>query len=242
LNGARFAPGCLVRWDGQDRETTYASATELRTTIVSEDIDTAGWFPLTVVNPVPGGGSSASVDFAVVTFSVDASPESVTVTAGSSAVYTVRVTPQFGSFDSAVSFSCTWFPRGCAGTFSPTSVTPGTSQVLTTLTLKTTAREDAGGGAALAASAQIPPALGLFILASAFGCFCCFLGRIHAKSFKRWATAVILIGVMILIAGCSAGGGDPPPADGTPAGTFQITVQAVSGSLVMTTPVTLVVR
>ena len=113
LNGARFAPGCLVRWDGQNRETTYVSAAELLTTIEWADIDTAGRFPLTVANPAPGGGSSEAVDFSVVTFSVDATPASATVTAGSSAVYTILVIPQFGSFDSAVSLSCTGFPRGC---------------------------------------------------------------------------------------------------------------------------------
>jgi hypothetical protein len=242
LYGTGFVPGAVALWDGQSRTTTCVSGTELQAAIAAEDIEGAGRIPVTVVNPAPGGGSSATVDFSVVTFSVDASPVSVTVTAGSSAVYAVGVTPQFGSFDSTVSLSCTGLPRGCTYLFSPASVTPGANQASTVLTLKTTARKDSGGGAALAASALIPPVMGLFILAFAVGWLCYFLGRIHAKPFKRWATAVILIGVTILIAGCSAGGGNPPLADGTPAGTFQITVQAASGSLVMTTPVTLVVR
>ena len=85
----------------------------VQVTVEGADVDTAGRFPVTVVNPGPGGGSSAPVDFAVVTFFLEATPASVTVTAGESATYTIRVTPQFGPFDSAVSLSCTGFPRGC---------------------------------------------------------------------------------------------------------------------------------
>lgn len=239
LTGTRFAPGCWVRWDGQDRVTTYVSPAELQITVEAADIDAAGRYPVTVVNPGPGGGSTAPLEFAVVTFSLDATPASVTVTAGESATYTIRVTPQFGPFDSAVTLYCSSLPRACSYTLSPMSVTPGGSQTSSTLTMKTTASNSVAGGASMAASAQVPPAVGLFILA--LGAIWPWLFRAPAlhKSGRRWAVAMVMIGLAVLIAGCSAG---DLPRVGTPAGTYQVTLTGASGDIIMTAPIILVVR
>jgi hypothetical protein len=60
----------------------------------------------------------------------------------------------------------------------------------------------------------------------------------------RWLAAGAVVCLVILIGSCSSGGGDdnPPPYTGTPKGTHQITVQAVSGGLTVTTAITLVVN
>jgi hypothetical protein len=59
----------------------------------------------------------------------------------------------------------------------------------------------------------------------------------------RWLSAVALICLIGLISSCGAGGnGNPPSNDGTPAGTYQITMQGESGSLKTSTTVTLIVR
>lgn len=241
LTGTSFAPGCWVRWDGQDRATTSISSTELQITIEAADINAAGRFPVMVVNPGPGGGSSAPVEFAVVTFSVDATPPSVTVTAGESATYTIRVTPQFGPFDSAVTLGCDDFPEASSYSFSPRSLTPGGSQVSSTLTLKTTARNYAAGGASKAASAQVPPGLGLLIFAIGAVWLRRFRAPALRMSARRGAAAMALIVLAVLMASCGAGD-SPPPREGTPAGTYQITVRGVSGDVIVAVPLILVVR
>jgi hypothetical protein len=242
LYGSGFVPGSVAQWDGQPRDTTYVSSTELQAAIAAEDIDTAGRIPVTVLNPEPGGGPSGPADFSVITFAVEGSPASAAVTAGASASYTIRVTPQYGPFDSAVSFNYGTLPKGCTGSFSPITVTPGAGAVSTTLTLRTTARKNAGTGAALGGSALIPPGLGLLILILAVVLPSFFVRPRPARRYRRWAHAAICAGLIVSIAGCSAGGGSPQQDNGTPIGDYQITVQAVSGNIRMSTAMLLIVR
>jgi uncharacterized protein (TIGR03437 family) len=68
-----------VRWNGNNRPTTFVSATELRATISAADL-TAGTPLVSVVSPPPGGGASNALRFTVV------------------ATATLSVTPQFLSF------------------------------------------------------------------------------------------------------------------------------------------------
>jgi len=58
-----------VRWNGNDRTTTYISKTELTALISAEDIATAGMMNVTVFNPTPGGGESTAVIFPVINIS-----------------------------------------------------------------------------------------------------------------------------------------------------------------------------
>jgi uncharacterized protein (TIGR03437 family) len=66
LNGSNFVPGSIVRWNGQDRPTTYVSSMILQAAIPSTDLVTAGTVSVTVFNPAPGGGISTPVNFTVV--------------------------------------------------------------------------------------------------------------------------------------------------------------------------------
>ena len=63
LTGHGFVPSSVVRWDGQDRPTTFVSATELRAAIPAADLTTAGTAQVTVFNPPPAGGTSGAVAF-----------------------------------------------------------------------------------------------------------------------------------------------------------------------------------
>jgi hypothetical protein len=172
-------------------------------------------------------------------FAMEASPPSATVTAGQSATYTVQVTLQYGSLDSAVSFVCTGLPRDCTASFSPASVTPGANPASTTLTLKTTARTEAATGGTLAASTPIPAALIFLTLAPAMGLWFRFRRPVPVRLLGRWLAAAALIFVIGLIASCSVGGDNNTP--GTPAGTYQITIQGESGSVMTSTSVSLIV-
>lgn len=71
-------------------------------------------------------------------FNMTASPSTTTVTASQTASYTVTVTP-LGSYGSTVSFSATMTPAPVGSptlTFSPSTLTPGSSTSTTTLTIQ----------------------------------------------------------------------------------------------------------
>jgi hypothetical protein len=65
VSGLSFVTGATVQWAGSPRPTTYVSGSQLTAQISDADAATAGVFAVTVVNPGPGGGASASIPFAV---------------------------------------------------------------------------------------------------------------------------------------------------------------------------------
>ncbi|MGH9863686.1 MAG: IPT/TIG domain-containing protein, partial [Candidatus Acidiferrales bacterium] len=56
--GSNFVPNSAVRWNGDNRPTTFISSTELNAAIPASDIGGAGTPVVTVFNPSPGGGES----------------------------------------------------------------------------------------------------------------------------------------------------------------------------------------
>jgi hypothetical protein len=65
INGANFAAGSVVRWNGADRPTTFVSAARLTAAIPASDVSAAGQASVTVFNPAPGGGTSGAVTFTI---------------------------------------------------------------------------------------------------------------------------------------------------------------------------------
>lgn len=66
-SGSGFLPGSVVRWNGQDRPTSFVSTARLNASIPASDVASPGSAAVTVFTPAPGGGTSASVSFAVTT-------------------------------------------------------------------------------------------------------------------------------------------------------------------------------
>ncbi|MGH9847575.1 MAG: IPT/TIG domain-containing protein, partial [Blastocatellia bacterium] len=60
VNGSRFLPASVVRWNGMDRATTFVSDTRLMAEIPASDLVAPGAAQVTVFNPPPGGGASSS--------------------------------------------------------------------------------------------------------------------------------------------------------------------------------------
>lgn len=57
INGASFAAGAIVNFNGVHQTTTYVTAKQLTATIPASAITTAGTMPVTVTNPAtPGAG------------------------------------------------------------------------------------------------------------------------------------------------------------------------------------------
>jgi len=65
VNGSAFVSGATVHWNGTPRTTTFVDSTVLRAAIAAADVATAGSAQVTVVNPSPGGGTSAAIAFVV---------------------------------------------------------------------------------------------------------------------------------------------------------------------------------
>ncbi len=66
VNGTNFVTTSVVNFNGNARTTTFVSATQVTAAILATDIATVGTFPVTVMNPPPGGGTSTAVNFQVV--------------------------------------------------------------------------------------------------------------------------------------------------------------------------------
>ena len=63
--GTGFLASSVVRWNGQDRVTTFVSSTNLTAQILASDVGTVGTANVTVFNPAPGGGTSAAQTFTI---------------------------------------------------------------------------------------------------------------------------------------------------------------------------------
>jgi hypothetical protein len=66
VTGTGFGTGSRVQWNGQDRPTTFVSATRLTADIPASDVPGAAVATLAVRSPAPGGGTSNSILFRVV--------------------------------------------------------------------------------------------------------------------------------------------------------------------------------
>ncbi|MBS1807706.1 MAG: hypothetical protein JST84_05905 [Acidobacteria bacterium] len=63
--GTNFISGAVVRWNGQDRQTTFVNSMLVNASIPASDIVAAGTYQITVVNPASGGVPSNALSFVV---------------------------------------------------------------------------------------------------------------------------------------------------------------------------------
>jgi len=182
--------------------------------------DTATGSPQTVA--LSGTGNAAP------NFTLSASPAVQAVPSGTAATYTLTVTPQNGAFNHAVSLSVTGLPQGATATFTPPSVTPGSSAATSQLSIQTAtttvARNQRSiwpiGGPALAL-------IGIFFL--------------PARRRRQWlALGTLFLAALgaLTLSGCGGGFALNAPS----ANTYSITVSADSGQDIQTTTVQLTVN
>lgn len=65
LTGTDFVQSSVARWNGNDLVTTYQDSTHLTASIPASLIVSAGTADISVLNPAPGGGASASITFTI---------------------------------------------------------------------------------------------------------------------------------------------------------------------------------
>ncbi len=135
-------------------------------------------------------------------FIVTATPASQSVTSGSSATYNVAVASTSGSFTQAVALTASGLPPGATATFSPASVTPGSSGAQSTMIVQTTAPQAARGNSLPQWPFTAPVLAALLLL---------FPGKRFQLRKKGWgaftslACIVALLGIAVSTIGCGAG-------------------------------------
>jgi hypothetical protein len=65
LTGTNFLAGTIVKWNGVALATTVVSGTQLTAIVPAIDIAAGGTAAVTVLNPAPGGGTSAPITFTI---------------------------------------------------------------------------------------------------------------------------------------------------------------------------------
>lgn len=215
--------------------------------------------PVTAAISVPSGAVSGTYNITVTTQDVSGSPQhsltipltvgpavldfgfgaptpaTQTINAGQSATYTFTVMPVGASFPNAVNLSCSGAPATTQCSFNPASVTPGAGAVTSVMTVSTTSRS-ATASRRLSGTALFLPWLalpGLMLL----------VARPRRNRLKKSSLAASLIALFLLgllLASCAGGTGTTPasntssgnnPQQGTPAGTYTITVTGTSGAI-----------
>ncbi len=186
---------------------------------------------------IPNGGVTLMIALtgSGVSFQVAATGTiSVAVNAGSSASYTLSITPVGNSFPAAVALSCSaGLPSQTSCSFTPNSPTPGSSAVSVALAIRT-----AGSSAALM---PLPGGHTDGILFAMMFPVALLLVRRRMRGWIR--VGVLCLAAALLLFSMACGGGTTvTPNPPTPSGSYPITVTAKSGTISQTTMVTLKVN
>jgi subtilisin family serine protease len=225
---APFVTGgaALLRALRTDINQSLASAAIAHAQFVGADMGNGRLDLLMALAALPIGSSSPD-------YRVAAAPTGTTITAGELANFSVSAIPS-GGFNQTVTWTCTGAPMASTCVPSPaSSPMDGSNTAATAVSVMTTKRANS---LPAGRPRSVPPlpwqVLPIFIA--------WLLVLLTLREFRRLprtrlclsASAVLLIAV--LCASCGGGtytGPPPPPIDGTPVGTYTITVTGTSGSL-----------
>lgn len=182
---------------------------------------------LVVADNAPGGSQTLPLSGTGGDFTLTVAPTTVTIAAGSSASFSLNVTPAIG-YTQVVALTCTGVPPQSTCTASPTSLTMnGNSASTATYTVTTTVRP-----AAVPALPTIPRGPWTWLALLALGLSASLLLYGTARRFGAgrrrlgWVGTALLVGWALAAFGC--GGTTTNP--GTPAGNYTLSFVGTVGS------------
>lgn len=158
------------------------------------------------------------------TFTLGASPSSLTVQSGTSGAVSLTLTPEYG-FNSAVSFSCGGLPAGATCSFSPATITPSGAAASTTLTISTSSQS------AASRSGSRP-----FLPLAAFATGLCVFITKKRRGLHYILVVAALAGLGLNL-GCG-GGGNGGGSGSTPV-TSEVTITGASATVMQSTAISL---
>ncbi|HKV76757.1 MAG TPA: hypothetical protein VJP02_01370 [Candidatus Sulfotelmatobacter sp.] len=160
-------------------------------------------------------------------------PTTMTVTSGRAGTSTVNVTPQAGSFNSAVALTCSELPTTLKCSFAPASVIPGANTASSVLTITSSA----------AAAANHREARTFFLADCLFG-FGLFGVVIVGNIDRGRAFKLVVAGILstAIIGSVSCGGSTGAPQSSSIPSSYSVTVSGNTGSIQLSTNVTVIVR
>lgn len=156
-------------------------------------------------------------------FALSVASPAQSVQGGSTAVFTVNVSPQNGPFTGAVALSVTGLPPGAKASFSPVSVIPGASMASVSLSIQTVARTGA-------LEDRLPVQMAL---AFGFGAGIWWLPRRRGGDSRRSYRRVLLLMLLLpAVAGVGCGTRTTGSSvSGGAAQTYSLTVQGTGTNL-----------
>lgn len=187
-----------------------------------------------ISGPVKFTLSCAGASPATSSFTLGANPSSVSVSAGGSGQVNVTATPQSGSYNNAVQLTCSGLPAGLGCTFAPASITPGASGATSVLTIVSTA---------VAANSRegrnffFASWLFSFGLVGMVG-----IGKVQRRRVMAIAGSCALAGMIVVTSACGGKTVSAVNASSTTPKAYTVTVSGVSGSVQLSTPVTVTVQ
>jgi len=188
----------------------------------------------TTTNP-DGNTSEFSACVAVSAFALTVSPDSVVVTRGADARFSVDVSPVGGPFDSPVALSCSDLPQLTECSFAPDTVRPGASGARSILTVTTTSLSSSAA-TALGRRATLAGGLWPGLLGTAFAALA-LLAVVFARRNSRRRRIGLSLMLALALAGsvlytaCGDDDTTAPPDGGTPSGRHEFTATGTSGPL-----------
>jgi hypothetical protein len=168
-------------------------------------------------------------------FILGANPKSINITPGSSGTLAVSVTPQSGSFNNAVALVCSGLPSTLKCSFAPSSLVPGGAAANSVLTIS---------AASTSATANYHEGRGLVVAEWLFG-FGLFgtvlVGNMDRRRGRKIVLAAFMIVPVLALISCGGRAVSTPQSPSSQA-VYTVTVNGNSGSIQLSTPITVTVR
>jgi uncharacterized repeat protein (TIGR01451 family) len=235
VNGANFTTTSVVMVNGTSRVTAYVSATRLNAQLTASDVANSGSIKVAVKDTA--SGLSAAADYSVADFLTSLDATSIAVTKSATGTAKLTLTPKLGSYDAAVTFSCSGLPAEVACSFSPNSIAPGQNPTTVQVAI---------GFIKTSKTRQQRPLLIAMLSVGFFGIL------LVGGTRRKWLRVVLLASTLALIAlsqvGCGGGGGSlmqntPPPNTGGTSSTtnYNVNITATSGSVSHNSAVTVTI-
>jgi len=233
INGTNFVALPNVYFNGTFVGSSFISSTQLTTDFNIGNL-TPGVYPLTVVDPFPGG--SATTNFTVTgppdfSFTVAAGQGVQTVSAGQTATFTNVISiNSVNGFTGQVNVACISPAQATTCSLNQNSLNAGQSaSVMVTTTARSMAPPLPLNRRIISWPRLLPVVVAILL--------CVLLARLARTRRQRILASVPLAGVVLFLVlqavGCGGGSSQPPPPPpqtGTLVGTYTITVTGTSPS------------